>query len=175
MLIILLQVCWIYVSEIPTARLRGLNVSLAAATQWLFNLVIARAVPNMLTTMGEGGYGAFITFSCFCLSMFVFVWFLVPETKVSSLSSSTPWGTAANLRANRVWHSRGWTNSSVSRRLAANQWMMRRLARSELLLRRTAPTQSRSKSTRPSKGRGLGMISAARINLGLYGGLGSIL
>jgi hypothetical protein len=53
--------------------------------------------------------------------------------------------------------------------------MMRRLARSELLLRRTAPTQSRSKSTRPSKGRGLGMISAARINLGLYGGLGSIL
>jgi len=74
-------VCWIYVSEIPTARLRGLNVSLAAATQWLFNLVIARAVPNMLVTMGVGGYGAFITFSCFCLSMFIFVWFLVPETK----------------------------------------------------------------------------------------------
>ena len=76
-------VCWIYVSEIPTARLRGLNVALAAATQWLFNLVIARAVPNMLVTMGEGGYGAFITFACFCLSMFIFVWFLVPETKVS--------------------------------------------------------------------------------------------
>jgi len=74
-------VCWIYVSEIPTARLRGLNVSLAAATQWLFNLVIARAVPNMLVTMGVGGYGAFITFACFCLSMFIFVWFLVPETK----------------------------------------------------------------------------------------------
>ena len=73
--------CWIYVSEIPTARLRGLNVSLAAATQWLFNLVIARAVPNMLTTMGEGGYGAFIAFSCFCFSMFFFVWFLIPETK----------------------------------------------------------------------------------------------
>ena len=27
-------ICWIYVSEIPTNRLRGLNVSLAAATQW---------------------------------------------------------------------------------------------------------------------------------------------
>lgn len=50
-------VCWIYISEIPTARLRGLNVSLGAATQWLFNLVIARAVPNMLTTMGPGGFG----------------------------------------------------------------------------------------------------------------------
>lgn len=35
----------------------------------------------MLVTMGEGGYGAFITFACFCLSMFIFVWFLVPETK----------------------------------------------------------------------------------------------
>ena len=74
-------------SEIPTARLRGLNVALAAATQWLFNLVIARAVPNMLVTMGEGGYGAFITFACFCLAMFIFVWFLVPETKAIPLES----------------------------------------------------------------------------------------
>lgn len=30
-------VCWIYVSEIPAARLRSLNVAIAAATQWLFN------------------------------------------------------------------------------------------------------------------------------------------
>ena len=75
-------VCWIYVSEIPTARLRALNVALAAATQWLFNLVIARAVPNMLATMGKGGYGAFLAFGSFCFSMFVFTWFLVPETKV---------------------------------------------------------------------------------------------
>lgn len=50
-------VCWIYVSEIPTARLRGLNVSFAAATQWLFNFVVARAVPNMLATVGANGYG----------------------------------------------------------------------------------------------------------------------
>jgi hypothetical protein len=50
-------VCWIYVSEIPTTRLRGLNVSFAAATQWLFNFVVARAVPNMLATVGADGYG----------------------------------------------------------------------------------------------------------------------
>jgi len=36
-------VCWIYVSEIPAARLRSLNVAIAAATQWLFNFVVARA------------------------------------------------------------------------------------------------------------------------------------
>ena len=35
-------VCWILVSEIPTARLRAMNVALAAATQWLFNFVVAR-------------------------------------------------------------------------------------------------------------------------------------
>ena len=48
-------VCWIYVAEIPTSRLRGLNVSLAAATQWLFNFAVARATPQMLQTVGEGG------------------------------------------------------------------------------------------------------------------------
>lgn len=50
-------VCWIYVSEIPTARLRSLNVAIAAATQWLFNFVVARATPNMLVTVGAHGYG----------------------------------------------------------------------------------------------------------------------
>lgn len=49
--------CWIYVSEIPTARLRSLNVAFAAASQWLFNFVVARSVPNMLVTMGSHGYG----------------------------------------------------------------------------------------------------------------------
>jgi len=105
-------VCWIYVSEIPTARLRGLNVSLGAATQWLFNLVIARAVPNMLVTMGEGGYGAFILFASFCAAMFVFVWFLVPETKVCppgcpDLNNNI---LTSSLRA-CLW--REWTTSSV--------------------------------------------------------------
>jgi sugar porter (SP) family MFS transporter len=50
-------VCWIYVSEIPTARLRSLNVAIAAATQWLFNFVVARATPTMMVTVGASGYG----------------------------------------------------------------------------------------------------------------------
>ncbi|KAA8644825.1 hypothetical protein EYZ11_007930 [Aspergillus tanneri] len=78
-------VCWIYVSEIPAARLRSLNVAIAAATQWLFNFVVARAVPNMLATVGANGYGTYIIFACFCLSMGVFVWFFIPETKGLSL------------------------------------------------------------------------------------------
>ncbi len=34
-----------------------MNVALAAATQWLFNFVVARSVPAMLVTMGRDGYG----------------------------------------------------------------------------------------------------------------------
>jgi len=78
-------VCWIYVSEIPTARLRSINVALAAATQWLFNFVVARAVPNMLATVGRAGYGTYLIFASFCFTMFFFTWFFVPETKGMSL------------------------------------------------------------------------------------------
>ncbi|TIA83388.1 general substrate transporter [Aureobasidium pullulans] len=76
---------WIYISEIPTARLRSVNVALGASTQWLFNLVVARAVPNMLATMGKAGYGTFIFFATACFLSFIFAWFFIPETKGLSL------------------------------------------------------------------------------------------
>jgi hypothetical protein len=78
-------VCWIYVSEIPTARLRATNVAIAAATQWLFNFVVARATPSMLATLGRDGYGTYFVYGCFCFGMFFFTWFFVPETKGISL------------------------------------------------------------------------------------------
>jgi len=62
-----------------------MNVALAAATQWLFNLIVSRTVPNMIATLGDHGYGTFLLFGSFCFSMFFFVWFLVPETKGVSL------------------------------------------------------------------------------------------
>ncbi|KAM0431505.1 hypothetical protein ACHAPT_005483 [Fusarium lateritium] len=91
-------VCWILISEIPTARLRALSVSLGAATQWLFNFVVARskypvfpnletkltaasAVLTMQSTMGEAGFGMFFMFGTFDFLMGTFVWFMVPETK----------------------------------------------------------------------------------------------
>jgi len=79
--------CWIIVSEIPTARLRAMNVALAAATQWLFNFVVAQAVPHMLQDghMGKAGYGTYFFFGSCCFSMFFYVWFLIPETKGMSL------------------------------------------------------------------------------------------
>uniref|UniRef100_A0A8H7NES5 Major facilitator superfamily (MFS) profile domain-containing protein n=1 Tax=Bionectria ochroleuca TaxID=29856 RepID=A0A8H7NES5_BIOOC len=88
---------WILMSEIPTARLRALNVSMGAATQWLFNFVIARTVLTMQATMGTAGYGMFFMFGSFCVIMTLFTWFFIPETKGLSLErmdelfdSSTP-------------------------------------------------------------------------------------
>jgi len=72
-------------SEIPSGRLRATNVALAAATQWFFNFLVARVFLNQLDTMGEGGYGAFLLYGCFCFLMFFFVWFYIPETKGMSL------------------------------------------------------------------------------------------
>ncbi|TXC00775.1 hypothetical protein FocTR4_00007968 [Fusarium oxysporum f. sp. cubense] len=52
---------------------------------WLFNFVIARTVLTMQQTMGTAGYGMFFMFGCFCLSMGLFAWFFIPETKGLSL------------------------------------------------------------------------------------------
>jgi hypothetical protein len=35
------------VSDMPIERLRDMNVALAAATQWLFNFVVAQALTHM--------------------------------------------------------------------------------------------------------------------------------
>ncbi|KAK4111475.1 putative sugar transporter protein [Canariomyces notabilis] len=78
-------VCWILVSEIPTARLRALNVAIGALTQWVFNFIIARTVLTMQVTMGTAGYGMFFLFGTFGWIMGIFVWFFIPETKGISL------------------------------------------------------------------------------------------
>lgn len=57
-------------------------MALAAATNWLFGIVISRSTPNMLATLGRAGYGTFILFACFCATMGAFAFFFIPETKV---------------------------------------------------------------------------------------------
>ena len=105
-------VCWTYCSEIATARLRAYNVALSAASQWLFNFVVARATPNMLATVGKGGYGTYFIFGSFCFSMFIFAWFL-PETKGTYPAFFLLYyskQSVANMGQVYLW--RGWTSSS---------------------------------------------------------------
>merc|ERR1712000_508253 len=107
------------------ARLRAMNVALAAATQWLFNFVVARTVLTMQQTMGQAGYGMFFMFGTFDLCMFVFVWFFVPRQRVFLsrrwMSSSVP-PTPRAVRA------------STTRRLTVLRASTRALPRSTRLL-----------------------------------------
>jgi hypothetical protein len=73
---------WIYCSEIYPLRIRSVCVAITSATHWLFNFVIARSVPYMISNVGFGTY--FVFASMLTLSI-PFVYFFVPETKGLSL------------------------------------------------------------------------------------------
>lgn len=46
------------------------------------NFVVGQVTPNMLQALK---FGTYIFFAAFCLLMFLWVWFLVPETRYKSL------------------------------------------------------------------------------------------
>jgi hypothetical protein len=50
----------------------------ALMTQWLFNFVIAKLTPIMLTNIT---YGTFLLFGSCCIMMVVYTVFCIPETK----------------------------------------------------------------------------------------------
>ncbi|KAJ5553231.1 hypothetical protein N7494_002609 [Penicillium frequentans] len=69
---------WVICSEIYPLRVRGLCMSICVATHWLFNFVIARSTPYMISNIGFGTY--FVFAACTTLAV-PFVWFMIPETK----------------------------------------------------------------------------------------------
>ncbi|RDW64051.1 hypothetical protein BP5796_10553 [Coleophoma crateriformis] len=75
---------WVINSEMFPQNVRTLGQAFAAASNWLFNFLVARFTPQMFTAMG---YGVFFFFACLMLCSIVFVWFLIPETKGIPLES----------------------------------------------------------------------------------------
>ena len=71
-------VSFILSSECVPLNIRAISATLGAATQWLFNLVITKATPYMITSMG---FGTFFFFGSFTVLGGIYVWFFVPETK----------------------------------------------------------------------------------------------
>lgn len=69
---------WILSSECVPLNIRATSATLGAASQWLFNLVITKATPYMITSIGAGTF--FFYGSCVVLGA-VYVWFCVPETR----------------------------------------------------------------------------------------------
>ncbi|KAI9899822.1 hypothetical protein N3K66_006283 [Trichothecium roseum] len=71
--------------EIPAARMRALQMSMASASQWLFNFAVAKGTLSMFATMGKNGFGTYFLYGSFCFTMVIFAWVFVPETKGLSL------------------------------------------------------------------------------------------
>ncbi|KAF8517356.1 MFS quinate transporter-like protein QutD [Hysterangium stoloniferum] len=83
---------WVLAGEIPPTSTRSLSLSLAVATQWLFNFVIAKASVLQLYQIWDSEYAfdaivlhteittKFLLFAVCLILMVVFVYFCMPET-----------------------------------------------------------------------------------------------
>ncbi|KAF9456658.1 general substrate transporter [Collybia nuda] len=75
-------VSWTYPAELYSLKVRGKAVSLATATNWLFNTALAWAVPPGLATIAWKTYFIFGTFN---FAAFIHIFFMFPETVGRSL------------------------------------------------------------------------------------------
>nr|WP_242403554.1 MFS transporter [Asaia platycodi] len=82
-------VAWILVSEIFPNRLRSIGMSLAVASNWVMNFIVAQSFPMLAgnATLNAVFHGAFSMwlFAALCLASMLFVLRFVPETKGVSL------------------------------------------------------------------------------------------
>lgn len=75
---------WVYNSEMFPQNVRTLGPEFAAASNWLFNFLVARFTAQMFTAMG---YGVYMFFASLMILSIIFVFFLLPETKGIPLES----------------------------------------------------------------------------------------
>ncbi|KAI0057218.1 general substrate transporter [Artomyces pyxidatus] len=75
-------VSWTYPAEIFPMRVRAKAVSVATATNWLFNFALAWAVPPGLSSIA---YKTYFIFGTFNFAAFIHIFFMFPETKGRTL------------------------------------------------------------------------------------------
>jgi SP family arabinose:H+ symporter-like MFS transporter len=73
---------WIFISEVFPNKIRGRAVSIATMALWISNFIIAQSFPWMVETIGGG---SFYIFSLVCFLTFIFVLFMITETKGKTL------------------------------------------------------------------------------------------
>ncbi len=76
-------IAWLMISEIFPLRIRGIGSSLTVAMLWFFNMCVAFTFPPLVANLGETK--TFWLYSLFCVLGWIFVYFIVPETKGCSL------------------------------------------------------------------------------------------
>ena len=76
-------IVWTLISEIYPNRVRGRAISVATAVNWFSAFLVAQFFFSIVDAIGEST--TFFIFSALCVVTYVFVWYLVPETKGRSL------------------------------------------------------------------------------------------
>ncbi|KAH8091808.1 general substrate transporter [Cristinia sonorae] len=73
---------WVYVSDIFNTRTRHYGLATASASQWLFNFVLSKVTPTLVTDLG---YKIFLMFAAINIGAMATFSLLIPETKGRSL------------------------------------------------------------------------------------------
>ena len=79
--------CWVIISEIYPAKIRGRAMSIATTTLWMCSYLANQLFPIMMKHLGPDG--TFWSFSSAALVAMICFWKLVPETKGRSLEQIT--------------------------------------------------------------------------------------
>ena len=77
--------CWVIISEIYPAKIRGRAMSIATFTIWSSCYVVAQTFPLLHDSKAIGPVLTFWIYGTVSLLTFVFIWFVVPETKGRTL------------------------------------------------------------------------------------------
>lgn len=87
-------IMWLIISEIFPLNIRGVGASLAISASWGFNMIVALTFLTLIQLMGPSH--TFWLYAFLCILGWLFVYFIVPETKGCSLEHIEQ-----NLRAGR--------------------------------------------------------------------------
>ncbi len=74
---------WVVMSELFPTRIRGRAMSIATVSLWVACVALTATFLSLVSALGPSG--AFWLYSTMCVTMFVFVWRVVPETKGKTL------------------------------------------------------------------------------------------
>ncbi|OCF78908.1 hexose transporter [Kwoniella mangroviensis CBS 8886] len=102
-------VAWVVCGETFPIRLSSLCVTLGTGANWLFNLIIAFAAPQIQAIIGTGI--TFVWAGCLALS-FTFAYFCIPETKGMSIEE---------VDALYLSHTPAWKSGSFKESQASSQ------------------------------------------------------
>ncbi|HVX67539.1 MAG TPA: sugar porter family MFS transporter [Bryobacteraceae bacterium] len=74
---------WIVIAELFPTRIRGRAMSIATVSLWAACVALTATFLSLVRALGASG--AFWLYSAMCVTMFLFVWRVVPETKGKTL------------------------------------------------------------------------------------------